>query len=48
MTMIDAFGLYIDKSTMKVTYDKNSLRYGKIIIMSDADVSNTAYERLFA
>ena len=48
MTMIDAFGLYIDKSTMKVTYDKNSLRYGKIIIMADADVSNTAYERLFA
>ena len=52
MTMIDAFGLYIDKSTMKVTYDKNSLRYGKIIIMSDADVdgepSVSADERLFA
>ena len=52
MTMIDAFGLYIDKNTMKVTYDKNSLRYGKIIIMSDADVdgdpSVSADERLFA
>lgn len=52
MTMIDAFGLYIDKSTMKVTYDKNSLRYGKIIIMSDADVdgepSVSADERLYA
>ena len=48
MTMIDAFGLRIDPKTMKVTYDKEDLRYGKIIIASDADVSNTAYERLFA
>jgi DNA gyrase/topoisomerase IV subunit B len=48
MTMIDAFGLKIDLKTMKITYDKEDLRYGKIIIMSDADVSNTAYERLFA
>ena len=48
MTMIDAFGLKIDPKTMKITYDKEDLRYGKIIIMSDADVSNTAYERLFA
>ena len=37
MTMIDAFGLYIDTKTMQVTYDKDSLRYGKIIIESDAD-----------
>ena len=48
MTMIDAFGLRIDPKTMKVIYDKEDLRYGKIIIASDADVSNTAYERLFA
>ena len=52
MTMIDAFGLYIDTKTMKVTYDKNSLRYGKIIIESDADVdgepSVSADERLYA
>ena len=48
MTMIDAFGLKIDTKTMKVTYDDNDLRYDKIIIMSDADVSKTAYERLFA
>lgn len=48
MTMIDAFGLRIDPKSMKVTYDKEDLRYGKIIIASDADVSNTAYERLFA
>ena len=48
MTMIDAFGLDIDTKTMKVTYDPNKLRYGKIIIMSDADVNKPAYERLFA
>lgn len=48
MTMIDAFGLSVDLKTMKLTYNKEDLRYGKIIIMSDADVSNTAYERLFA
>lgn len=47
-TMIDAFGLKLDPKTMKITYDKDELRYGKIIIMSDADVSNTAYEKLFA
>lgn len=48
MSMIDAFGLEINPKTMKISYDKNKIRYGKIIIMSDADVSNTAYERLFA
>ena len=48
MTMIDAFGLEIDPKTMKVSYDKNKIRYGKIIIMSDADVNKSAYERLFA
>lgn len=36
MAMINAFGLRIDPKTMKVTYDKEDLRYGKIIIMSDA------------
>ena len=48
MTMIEAFGLTIDMKTLKVTYKPEDLRYDKIIIESDADVSSTAYERLFA
>ena len=48
MSMIQAFGLEIDVKTMKVTYKKENIRYGKIIIMSDADVNIPAYERLFA
>lgn len=48
MTMIEAFGLKVDTKTMKLTFDKDDLRYGKIIIESDADVNKPAYERLFA
>ena len=46
--MIKAFGLDLDIKTGKVAWDPSKLRYSKIIISADADVSETAYERLFA
>lgn len=48
MTIVEAIGLELNPKTLKYEIPTHGLRYGKIIIESDADVSKSAYERLFA
>ena len=47
MTMIEAFGLKTNPRTMKLTYDEDSLRYGKIIIAADGDADGSHIRNLF-
>lgn len=47
MTMIEAFGLKVNPKTMKLTYDPDELRYGKIIIAADGDCDGSHIRNLF-
>ena len=46
-SMITAFGLEVDVKKGTLTFSKSGLRYGKIIIMSDADVDGAHIKTLF-
>ena len=47
VTIAQALGLEINEKTMKLKYEEDKLRYGKIIIASDADVDGAHIKNLF-
>ena len=46
VNIIKALGLELDKKTNKMIYDKNKLRYGKVILCADADPDGQAIKNL--
>lgn len=46
-SMIDAFGLIYDSKSKKILFNASSLRYGKLIIASDADQDGNHIQSLF-
>lgn len=46
VNIIKALGLELDKKTNKMIYDKNKLRYGKILLCADADPDGQAIKNL--